>query len=258
MKESCEHPCELPSPEQALVYFGSLVAWRAKVENKDLFGIIDQEERELGNAIGKALAYAVVPALPVEALEQENFHKLLAFHMKVDAPDVIIALSRFAANNHAFVGQVEKLIRQGLQGQVLDKVASAAFALLKWRGMQASSATERLTSRLVYLLGANISEGLPALLWTVGQMHVKGYLSDSDVESLKESIPVIFDSADYKSISPFSREAVSVSLVRAECVKLARSILDKNQSGDGELLRVLDEATHDPLPEVRFAGDVGE
>lgn len=65
---------------------------------------------------------------------------------------------------------------------------------------------------------------------------------------------MIFDNADYKSISHVSQEAVSISLVRVACVRLARDILVNHQGeGSDELLRVLEEAKRDTLPEVRFA-----
>ncbi|MNG20150.1 hypothetical protein D3C84_1043770 [compost metagenome] len=95
--------------------------------------------------------------------------------------------------------------------------------------------------------------GLPALLWTANQMYNKHYLSEGDIESLVEILPVIFDIADYRSISHVSKEAVSISLVRAACVRLARDILINRQGKDSEVLRVLEEAKQDALPEVRFA-----
>jgi len=243
---------ELPSAEQAEAYFEKLVSWRDEKVAEDAFRLFDQEDQN-GNLIGQVLAYAIAPALPIEALNQDNFDKLLAFHAEVDASATVIALSRFAAANELFAGKVEKYIRQGLQGRDANKVASSAFALLKWREIEASPATARLTSRLVYLLGSNLGGGLPALLWTAGQMYAKGYLSEDDTESLIDSVPMVFDSADYKGISPFSRESVSISLVRAECARLARTILNKHQDKNNELIRVLEEAKRDALPEVRFA-----
>lgn len=243
---------ELPLAEQAVDYFGKLVSWRAKKVAEDALRLFDQEDK-IGNLIGQVIAYAIGPALPVEAMNQENFDKLLAFHSAVEAPATVIALSRFAVANELFAGTVEKCIRQGLQGRDANKVTSSAFALLKWREIKASPATDRLTSRLVYLLGSNLGGGLPALLWTAGQMYAKGYLSEDDTESLTDSVPMVFDSADYKGISPLSQESVSISLVRAECARLARIILNKHQDKNNELIRVLEEAKRDALPEVRFA-----
>jgi len=244
---------ELPTPEQAEAYFEELTSWRARENGTDPLGFANIESRKLQLAIGEALAYTIVPALRPDTLKQDNFHRLLAFHLEVDAPSTIIALSRFAANNGAFAEQIEKIIRQDLQGRAPHKVAPSAFALLQWREIQNSSTTNRLVSRLIYLLGANLGDGLPTLLSTAGQLYAKNYLSDNDIESLIESIPWVFDSADYKNIAPSSREAISVSLVRAECVRLAQIILSRSQSEDSELCRIVHEAKHDPLPEVRFS-----
>jgi len=244
---------ELPSSEQAMLHFEKFVSWRMKNSIHDPFGYSEQKEKQIGRWIGDALAHAVIPALPFEVFNQQNFDKLLAFYKEVGAPSTIIAFYRFASADDGFAKRVEKLIRQGLQGRDANKVASSAFALLKWREAMSSLATDRLTSRLVYLLGLNLSGGLSALLWTARQMYVKRYLSDDDVELLVESVPEIFDGADYNNITPSSREAVSISLVRAECVRLAKAILDENRDKNSELLRVLEEAQRDPLPEVRFA-----
>jgi len=46
--------------------------------------------------------------------------------------------------------------------------------------------------------------------------------------------------------------AVSVSLVRAECVKLAAALKGRVED-DGTLPALDDEAKSDPLPEVRFS-----
>lgn len=95
--------------------------------------------------------------------------------------------------------------------------------------------------------------GLPALLWTVNQMYKRNYLSNGEAESLMEILPVIFDNLEYGSISPSSHESVSASLVRAACVRLAKDITNKGHSENRELLRLIEEAREDALPEVRFA-----
>jgi hypothetical protein len=140
-----------------------------------------------------------------------------------------------------------------LQGRDAHTTAFSAFALLKWQEMKASPVTERLTSRLISLLGENLVRGLSMMLWAAGQMYAKGYLSDDDVELLVESVHVIFDSTNYKNIDPSSLEAVTISLVRAECVKLAKLILERDHHDNSELERILKEAKEDALPEVRFA-----
>jgi hypothetical protein len=244
---------ELPTEDQATNYFDRLVAWRAKQNHKDPFGLSDKKEKKTGELIGMALARSIVPALPETALNEENFQKLYSFYSEVESSEVIIAFPIFSAASSLFDDRVERFIRQGLQEQGSQKTACSSYALLKWREQVTSVAASRLISRLVYTIGSSRKAGLAALLWTASQLCKKGYLSEVETDSLIEILPVIFDNSDYKNISHSSREAVTVSLVRAACVRLARDILIKSKYKNSELIRVLENAKHDALPEVRFA-----
>jgi hypothetical protein len=244
---------EFPDERQAIDYFNRLTVWRAKINDKDPFGFSDQEERQKGKFIGEALAQSIVPSLTAQVLTEENFDKLHSFYAEVDSPASMIALVYFAHTNEALNTKVERIIRRGLQDQSSNKVAHSAFALLKWRELANTTAVTKLISRLIYLIESGRTVGLPALLWTVHQMYNKGWLSEEDLVVLTDSIPALFDGAHYKRVDYASRDAVSVSFTRAACVKLARDILNKTQDKDSKLLRVLEEARNDALPEVRFA-----
>lgn len=248
-----EQTQELPSEDQATNYFARLVAWRPNKNDNDPFGFSDQKEKQTGELIGEALSQSIVPALPAEALTEENFQKLYAFFDEVESPEAIMAFPPFAAANALFEDRVEKIIRQGLQEQDSIKVAYSSYALLKWRELSSSAGTSRLILRLVYMIGSSRISGLAALLWTANQLYRKNYLSEGDTDSLIEILPVIFDNADYRNISHSSREAVTVSLVRAASVRLAKDILSVSKDKNTELLRVLENAKQDALPEVRFA-----
>ena len=250
-----EHIKEYPTAEQAVDYFERLVAWRPNKDSRDTFGFARNIEQQTADMIGKVLARSVVPALPAEAFNKENFNKLLSFSAEVEAPEVLVAFPYFAAASDDFIEPVEKLIRIGLQSDETNRSACASYALLTWRGLRDSPAINKLIVRLVYLVGTNRMPALAALIWAANQMHCKKYLSEENIEALIEALPVIFDSMDYKNISPSSREAVSASHVRAACVRLARDIVDLEKNKNNELYRVLEEAKKDPLPEVRFALD---
>ena len=243
---------EFPSADQAAYYFEKLVVWRPNINSDRMFGFFQNTDREIAELIGKVLAQSVVPVLLPEILTEENFKKLCDFHSETSVSEVLIALPYFAVANEIFIESVEKLIRQGLQANDTRKRACAAYSLLIWRNQEELPSISKLILRLVYIISANQVEDLPALLWTANQMYCKGYLSSDSVESLKEMLPIIFDNADYKIISWSDRKSVSVSLVRAACAKLARDMLNRGHQDD-DLLRILDEAKKDPLPEVRFA-----
>ena len=249
---------ELPSEEQAIDYFSRLVEWRPSKENDDPLGFQQGSEKNIAQLIGLVIGKSVVPALPAQALNEENFRKLLSFYSEVDSPAAIIAFPYFAAANSDFDDQVERLIRQGMQEQSSDRVGYSSSALLKWREISASEAITRLILRLVYTIGSSRSNGLASLLRTAGQLYRTGYISEGETDSLVEILPVIFDSSDYKNVSHSSREAVTVSLVRAASVTLARDILKGSEVKNPELIRILEEARHDALPEVRFAETEGD
>ena len=164
-----------------------------------------------------------------------------------------MALVYFGNTNEVLSTKVEKIIRMGLQDRNQDKIDCSAFALFKWREIADTTATTKLMSRLIYLIESWRAVGLRALLWTARQMYNKEWLSEQDVAVLTDSIPAIFDGVDYRRVEYASRDAVSASLTRAECVKLARDILNRSQDKNSELRRVLEEARNDALPEVRFA-----
>ncbi|HET8638409.1 MAG TPA: hypothetical protein VFL96_16280, partial [Acidobacteriaceae bacterium] len=243
---------ELPSKDEAKRYFDRMVSWRAKHRDNDILGFTEREEKRVGELIGTALAHSVVPALSSMALTEEAFEKLNGFYAEVHSPEAIRAFPCFAVHNAGFSDRVETALRQALRNKDANCVAHASYALLRWRELNDSPATGRLLTILVAQIGSNRIPGLAALLWTANQMYNKGYLSASDTDSLIEMLPVLFD-ADYGSIPARSREAVSTSLVRAACVRLARDILNTHSIKNDGLLRVLEEAREDALPEVRFA-----
>lgn len=244
---------EFPSADQAVDYFKQLVVWRPNRDINDKLGFTQNEERQLAELAGEVLARSVVPVLPSEELTEENFQKLLAFYSEAGAPETLIAFPYFAIANDIFIEPVESLIRQGLQSNDANKLAYASYALSNWRDQKESPAIDRLIVRLVYLIGANRIPGLSALLWTANQMYCKKYLSDESIYSILEILPIIFDSTDYRNISPSGRESVSISFVRAACVRLARDIIKHSEHQNEELIRILKKAKQDALPEVRFA-----
>ncbi|MCZ8406590.1 SIR2 family protein [Achromobacter dolens] len=244
---------EFPDCSQANEMFKSLVDWRKKGGDMEAFGRLEDYEQNLATLIAQALAYSVIPSLPVFFLTEINYIKAAEFQNLNKTPDVVIGLVHFAAANERFADDVEGLIRKGLQSREAVNLTASAQAILVWRNLQASPVIDRLILRLVYLLGSNYIIGLPTLLSVVRELAEKDYLSSDVLLSLAETVPMIFDGANYDGVYYLSREAIDVSLVRAECVKLARKICSIGLDSEEELHRILGEAQCDALPEVRFA-----
>jgi hypothetical protein len=246
-------PPQFPEPSQAVDYFGRLVAWRPQSKDKDFFGWANMTQKQLGEMMGGALSRSIVPTLPKESLTEANFAKLLAFWSDVESPEVITSFVFFAVADESFVERTERLIRKALQDRAHNKVANASHALLKWRELSQGAPVLALVSRMVYLIESGRSIGLTALLWTTREMLDRNWLTDEHIKVLTGILPSLYEDASYDHVEPSSHDAVSVSLVRAACVKLAHRLLDGSEAKDAALLRTVECARTDPLPEVRFA-----
>ncbi|AGU51537.1 hypothetical protein VAPA_1c44640 [Variovorax paradoxus B4] len=244
---------EFPSEAQAINYFQRLTEWRPKNDANDYFDTLAASQRRISLLIGDVLARSVVPSLPSTELTKANFERLLSFCLDANSPRANAALVFFAPLHSENSAAVKKIIKGGLGDQDSLKVACSSYALLKWRELRADEVVDELISRLVYLVETMRSPGLPVLLWTANQMVKNNWLNSSQLEVLTDAVPVIFDGANYNLTAPVSRDAVSVSLLRAACVKLARELIAVNDHCAEELMRVMEEAKADPLPEVRFA-----
>lgn len=99
--------------------------------------------------------------------------------------------------------------------------------------------------------GDNVG-GVNALQQCARRLTEDKLLSPPHTARLTEALGDLLVETAYANIDPDSREAISVSLVRAECVKLALA-LDRFGVGGPVTVMWIATAETDPLPEVRFA-----
>ncbi len=71
------------------------------------------------------------------------------------------------------------------------------------------------------------------------------------------ALALVRDDTKYTNIPLDSRRAVTISLIRQECVKIAK-LLRSRIADDGTLASWIEEARADPLPEVRFEAMAAE
>jgi hypothetical protein len=90
------------------------------------------------------------------------------------------------------------------------------------------------------------------MLTTAVNLLKGNFLKTDDMLRLMKTLAIILLQFRYEDVEFDSARAVSISLVRAECVKLAIALKDR-VADDGTLQAWIDEARSDPLPEVRFS-----
>lgn len=251
----------LPTPEQALALFDQLVTWRPKKEKNDIFCSATSNKKQLIDSIGKALSYAIAPALSDEARTLDRFEQLKLFAEDIEgAFPVMPALIYFAKIDDDVALSVERIIQKYLQDRDASKVAYAAISLQKWVDFaNAERPTQllRLISRLIAIIESGRTVGLHQLIWLAGELLKKQWLTETQEATLVEVIPIAFNTANYTNIDPTGRDAINASSIRSACVELANSLLQLHPAADG-LQEILNESKKDALPEVRFASGLNE
>ncbi len=247
----------LPGSTQAAKCFDRLVSWRPSTEDDDPLGMRSWKRKALIEDIGEALSHCITPSLAADDITVQRFEKVLTFYTDVGVLPVIKALPYFAGLSGDIAAIVETAIRKGVQGRSADEVGWSAHALYKWKELAADRKVllpppDNLLSKMIYLIESGRTVGLPTLLWHAGEMIKKDWLLSADVDALADCIPDLFDAADYSGIRPSSREAVTASLIRETCVKLAGDVM--KVAPREKLKAMLEAAKDDALPEVRFAG----
>lgn len=245
-----------PSSDKAIKYFDKMVTWRYNNnEDKkiaDLFAL--ESQKRIGKLIGDVLSNSIIPSLPKEALNQNRFDELYQFYSNVKSETIIRAFIHFLSANSLWKNKIEDIIKKGLRSREPNIVANSAYAILDWgQPINSRKEIQPLIDRLIYLIESGRSIGLAALMWTVNEILNMGWLTKENIDTLIETLPEIYDSADYINIDDTSQEAVSISYVRAACVRLARDILNQRGEKIETLEQILNKAKYDALPEVRFA-----
>jgi len=77
-------------------------------------------------------------------------------------------------------------------------------------------------------------------------------LSDKSKHDLVDALEDLLDATQYQTLDIESRKAVSNSLVRAQCVKLANALMTAGAQSH-VLSDWIEQSKSDPLPEVRFS-----
>jgi hypothetical protein len=166
------------------------------------------------------------------------------------------ALPLFLASAHEAKDDIVSTIRRGLIGSEGQHVGSAALAASSWSKFARERTVPELPRSVVEQLIATIEIcreiGLSAMLAAAGTLVQENLLMNEELKRLMQTLAVIRGEFRYDKVEFDSMRAVSVSLVRAECVKLAAALKGRVED-DGTLQALDDEAKSDPLPEVRFS-----
>ena len=250
-----------PTPEQSRNLFDQIASLKpTPVETADpirasmLRPLRDTAWRYLGEALGRV----ITPTLAAEDLTMERLGALIALVREGEMGTAAMALPYFSVNGEVAQRLVARAIHEHIGGRKAEIVAGGAWAIEIWVKLAANENYPPLPRDLVERVLSALENGREAGLLSVlhcGRVLIqRGNLLDTDRSRIANALQTMREDWSYSVISLESRQSVVVSLVRAECVRMARALEDTGYS-DETTKSWLEARSSDPLPEVRFALD---
>jgi hypothetical protein len=239
--------------------FDEIVVWNLQeIERNDPFAssVVRNFNDGVRRHAGGLLTLVVVPAIGMEERTEQRVRTLLDFIGRTRSWNAFGALPYFVASATAASNEIESALRAGLVGSEYQQVGYTATAIGIWAKLVGDGVLSELPRPLVEQLIATIETrqevGLHPMLTTAVNLLKGNFLKTDDMLRLMKTLAIILLQFRYEDVEFDSARAVSISLVRAECVKLAIALKDR-VADDGTLQAWIDEARSDPLPEVRFS-----
>jgi hypothetical protein len=253
-------PLALSMPaERAAELFDQAVAWDPpSLANDDPLGAGFKQNFNdfVRRQAGAALTFAVVPAMNREDRNEVRLQALTDFINRTKSWSAIAALPNFLETVPTMQDSVVLAIHRGLSAADHVRISGAATALIRWSRLIHTHALthipRRLIEQLLSMIETRQDEGLHLLLDAAIALIKDGTLTDEDMARLMLTLSDLREETKYSTVLFDSRRAVSISLVRQQCVRLAQ-LLTQKIADDGTLDGWLEEGRSDPLPEVRFS-----
>jgi hypothetical protein len=245
---------------RAVQLFDQMVSWEPpETGNRDPFGasMIHSFADGMLQDIGDVLTYVVVPAMGSPNRTEERAGALLKFATVTKGWHSLPGLPYFLATVPSMTVDIVTAIRRGLVSSEHRYVSCASTALVRWGKLVRDGVLTVLPRALVEQMIATIEtrheQGLHSLLGAALLLLKDGFLEPHNKEQLMQALSDLLVETQYADIEHDSGRAVSISLVRVECVKLAAALRKEEVDDDGTLQKWIDAAPSDPLPEVRFS-----
>jgi hypothetical protein len=244
--------------EEALKLLRGLLDWRPQREPPLDLGGVRRENEASRQALGAALADAILPSLASKDLTPALVDECLALIEKDAAFSAIQAVPEFVRIDSSLEDSAVKLILQMIVSRDNDKAWASFNAVYRWIVMSQEGMLpvlpRRIIDSVVSIVEARREPGLLHALECSLQLHDASALTQLDRERLAAALGVIFLETDYSTQNQSDFQTTTITLVRAAVVKLADR-LSRCEISDQRLSDLLARAQRDPMPEVRFAAE---
>lgn len=246
----------------ALRLFGNVASWRPKEPSpdpiSDAFARPLREEKDRMMAL--VLGAVAAPALARHDRTIERAEAVLTFLDETELPEGLSALPVFYGLNTDINRRIEDAFRRPLSVGDRRITSAAIGALDRWLRLsengRALPLPNVLRDRALRALARGRIGGLAHLIYLARRLIEADLCDDPELDQIAEVLDELRAGTDYGSpdgdANVESDKAVSLPIIRAECVRLA-SVMEKTGRVTALVRAWRDLAACDPLPEVRYA-----
>lgn len=256
-----------PSKADAVRLFRNAANWRPKELPSDHIADVfaRSTEEESNRTMASILGTVAAPALAREDRTIDRAEAALAFLEETNLPEALSALPIFYGLRADVDRRIENAFWRPLAIGDRRATPAAVNALDRWLQLsetdQAVALPDVLRDRALRALERGRIGGLAHLVYLARRLVEAGCCGGPELDQIVEVLDELRGATDYGTpdgdTDVESDRAISLPLIRAECVHLARALEKKGVTT--EPVRVWrDLAARDPLPEVRSAAQRNE
>lgn len=251
-----------PNEADAQRLFRNVTNWRPAVTDSESIGDAFSRpfRKERDRMMASVLAVVAAPALSREDRTVERAEAALAFLDETELPETLAALPIFYGLNAQIDERIIGAFRRPLAIGDRGATPAAVDAIDRWLRLAEARLVPELPDvlrdRALRALERRRVGGLAHLIYLARRLIEAGRCGNPELERVTEVLDELRAATEYGpprgDVDVESDWAVSLPLIRAECVRLALAL---EQKGLGiEPIRVWrDLAARDPLPEIRHA-----
>lgn len=244
--------------ERAQAIFKDILEWQPREQRPHDFGASHQENALFKKAAGAALADAVLPALSAATLDQQTVDRIFALVEERVIPTVAQALPELTKMLPCIEARAVRAILRAMMSIDSDSSWAGFNALLRWMKMNQMgilpTIPRRLLDSVVSVIEMRREPALLHALTLAPQLLKMNVLTHDDEERLASALEFILIETCYEDQNLNDRSMTTFTLKRAAAVKVADALQQKGNT-DTTVVRWLQSAKQDPLPEVRYALD---
>jgi SIR2-like domain len=244
-----------PAREDALRIFDAILALKPLQPTQA--GAIDADllRRRAARQIGPVLAKAIMPVLDPADYTKERVQQLFRLIDAGLVPSAIGALPLVVRIRPEYEEKTVKTIRRAIVGRNRDEIGGAVTAIENWLSLPRDTnhpLPPSIVEQVVAAIANRRETSLSNLIWCARRLLSAGAITAEQRSSLVEALRDLFDETKYARIESTGERELLLSLIRAECVKLAKQLSNLGVT-DSAIMDWIEVGRTDPLPEIRWA-----